>query len=375
MKITMFVAALCALGIMAHSIEVTAKETRSAHLEACMISSMNSIDFHGVALVGDRNGKYGAIARKEYEEGEVSQFDTNTRFDTGSVTKMFTSVLILQLSEQGKLRLDDAIGDYLPDIPNEFQSLKIRSLLSHSSGMGDVLLSEGSLFGDPYLKALETYEDLEDLRDFVFLHQPQDSGTFRYSNAGYILLGMLIEKLADQRYENHLDREIFDKLSMFSTSLNADNNVAVPYTRWGTGVFPLDLIWSPLERSPLPFTKGIPAGSSYSTLLDMYRFARALAGDELIGEDAQAEMFKPAIHYRRNGADRAYGLGATLSSDGRTIGHGGSGPGFNSALRINLDTGDVIVTFANLDRPMASRAANRLMSDLAEAKSCFKGAN
>lgn len=375
MKNTMLVAALCTLSFMAHATEVTAKEIRSERLEACMLSSMNSNDFHGVALVGDRNGKYGIIARKEHAEGEISQFDTNTRFDTGSVTKMFTSVLILQLSEQGKLGLDDAIGEYLSDIPDAFQSLKIRSLLSHSSGMGDVLQSEDSLFGDPYLKALETYEDLDDLRDFVFLHQPQEPGTFRYSNAGYILLGMLIEKLTDQRYEDYLDREIFDKISMSSTSLNADDNVAVPYTRWGTGVFPLDLIWSPLERSPLPFTKGIPAGSAYSTLLDMYRFARALAGGQLLGEEMFAEMVKPAVHYTRNGADRAYGLGATLSSDGRTIGHGGSGPGFNSALRINLNTGDVIVTFTNLDRPMASRAANRLMSDIADTDSCFKSAS
>lgn len=123
---------------------------------------------------------------------------TDTAYDVGSIGKLFTQIAILQLAERGKLSLDDTIGKYLPDYPDKGIAAKvtIRELLQHSSGIPDFLSRV-----TPEMKI----ESIVDLKDFLplFAQQPvefEPGSANRYSNSGYIILGLVIEAISKENY-------------------------------------------------------------------------------------------------------------------------------------------------------------------------------
>jgi D-alanyl-D-alanine carboxypeptidase len=158
-----------------------------------------------------------------------------TAFNLGSINKVFTQIAILQLGAAGKLDLDSTLATYWPDYPNRQVAGKItiRQLMRHTSGIG------GNIFGPP---ASGKRNDIRTLNDYLplFVDQPLafEPGTRNaYSNAGYVLLGLLIQRLSGEDYYTYVREHIFKPAGMTHTgSFVVDSlpaNTAIGYTRGG----------------------------------------------------------------------------------------------------------------------------------------------
>lgn len=204
----------------------------------------------------------------------------DTLFNIGSITKELTKVAIAQLAQAGKLSLDDTIAKHLPGtkLPSA-NTITLRQLLDHRSGMGD-------FFGPKYDAAPPA--KLRELADFVplFADEPLAfaPGTGqRYSNAGYIVLGLVIERLSGEKYRDYIAKHVLAPAGMTHTGFYAVDeripNRATGYTRRGDGDREL------AER--VPNTVGLPgrpssAGGTFSTAGDLLRYVDALLDDKLL---------------------------------------------------------------------------------------------
>ena len=169
----------------------------------------------------------------------------DTKFDFASMGKMFTATAIMQLKEKGLLNLEDKVVNVLPDYPNESvrNSVTVHQLLNHTSGLTDFFNEKFEHTAKHTVRNLEDY--LSFFKDDSLMFQP---GTkFSYSNAGYIVLGMMIEKLSGQNYYDYVKEHIFLPLEMYSTDYYSTDssveNMAEGYVNrdknniWQTNVY------------------------------------------------------------------------------------------------------------------------------------------
>lgn len=282
--------------------------------------------------------------------------NVNTRFNLGSMNKMFTGVAVLQLVAAGKVRLDATFGTYVKDYPNRqlASQVTIEQLLTHTGGTGD-------FFGPEFeahrlqLRTLSDYERLFGARGPAFT----PGSRYAYSNYGYILLGLVIERVSGQNYYDYVRQHVFAPAGMTSTgSQPADEivpNTAIGYTRNDKG-----------ELQPntdtLPY-RGIPAGGGYSTVVDLMRFADALLAHRLLSAH-YTELLTTGKVDTDTGARYAYGFDETRMNGVRCFGHSGGGPGINGQLEICPDIGYVVASLGNLDPPAASSIADFITNRL-----------
>ncbi len=283
-----------------------------------------------------------------------------TKFHLGSMPKMFTAIAVLQLVQQGKLRLDVPISEYLPDYPNQEQARKItlHHLLTHTSGLGDY-------FGREFDEKKGTILRLEDYYQF-FASKPlrfEPGERWSYSNAGMHLAGIVVERAAGISYYEYVQRHVFERAGMKSTGNNSAEErvpgLATGYTRFNTpDVFNVE----PATRSNLGTLppRGGPAGGGYSTLGDLHAFARGLLANRLL-DAKHTELLtsgKVAVPGAA-GAKYAYGFEEMPVGGVRSIGHSGGAPGMNAMLRIFPESGLIVVILSNYDPPFAQIFAQR----------------
>jgi CubicO group peptidase (beta-lactamase class C family) len=280
-----------------------------------------------------------------------------TKFNLGSMNKMFTAVAIAQLAQAGKLRFDDPVGKHLKDYPNRevAEKVTIHHLLTHTGGVGDI-------FGPEFDRHMET---LRDLKDYVALYgsrAPQfaPGSRWSYSNYGYILLGRIIEEVSGMSYYGYVREKIFLPAGMEGTA-----------SYWKTEEVP-DLARGYIAEpgagprrndSTLPM-RGTSAGGGYSTAPDLQRFAAALLSHKLLDAAHTALLTTPHAKAGRRGA---YGYGFMIEGEGpwRWFGHSGGAPGINSELRIFPETGYVVAVLSNLP-PSAQRVTEWISQRLPE---------
>src|SRR4051812_19076663 len=224
--------------------------------------------FSGVVLVA-RHGKVllqKPLGRANRETGAPNTLDT--QFRLGSMNKMFTAVATLQLVEAGKLALDDPIGKFLPDYPNQDVASKVtvRNLLTHTGGTGDIF---GSEFEKNRLTLREHGDYLKLYGARGLTHEP--GAEFRYSNYGFVLLGAVIEKVSGLSYYDYVRSHVFQPAGMTATD-SLPESEAVPNR--SAGYMKANGRWVP-NTDTLP-VRGTSAGGGYSTAGDLLRFAQAL---------------------------------------------------------------------------------------------------
>jgi CubicO group peptidase (beta-lactamase class C family) len=328
-----------------------------AALKAELQSQVEKDRFSGTVVVA-RNGRTVFKAAHGYADREKKiANELNTRFRIGSMNKMFTAVAVLQLVQSGKLALTDPVGKHLTDYPNRDVASKvtIHHLLTHSGGTGDI-------FGPQFLARRR---ELRELKDYVALYgtrapEFEPGARFAYSNYGFLLLGVLIEKVSGRSYYDFVQKHVYEAAGMNSSgSLSEDDvvpNRSIGYMRRGGSLQP--------NTDTLPF-RGTSAGGGYSTAEDLLRFANALLAHKLLDTHHTSLLTTGKIQGGRG--KYAYGF-MDFESDGvRFIGHGGGAPGMNGELRIYPNSGYVVVSLANLDPPAASRIAD-FISDRLPAK-------
>ena len=278
----------------------------------------------------------------------------DTKLNLGSMGKMFTAVAIAQLEQEGKLSFEDTLGKHLPDYPNKdaAQKVKLHHLLTHTSGIGDYFTKE---FMDASRERFRT------VRDFfpLFVDKPlsfEPGSQFRYSNAGYLLLGAVIEKITGRSYFDYVQERIFRPTGMINTGyfdMDHDTpNLAIGYTRELPERGKLGSQWK--NNLFMHVIRGGPAGGGFSTVEDLLRFAVALRSHKLLDEKHTELVLSPKTNFGKSPA-RKYGYGFVLETVGgtRIAGHGGGFPGINAELNMYLDKGYTVVVLSNYD--MAAR--------------------
>jgi len=286
--------------------------------------------------------------------GVPNQVDT--KFNLGSMNKMFTAVAIAQLAEAGKLAYDDPIAVHLPDYPNRDVAAKvtIHHLLTHMSGLNDYFNEK---FDGASRARFRTVQDFFPL----FVDDPlqfEPGSQWSYSNSNFIVLGAIIEALSGQDYFAYIRQHIYQPAGMINSDTYAMDretpNLAMGYTR-----NPGETEW----RNNLyeHVIRGGPAGGGYSTVEDLLRFAQALTQHQLLTPESTTLLTTGKVKLPgSDGAEYGYGFGVEMVNGHRRFGHNGGFTGINSELQIYPDLGYVVAVMSNYDPPAASRVAERI---------------
>jgi D-alanyl-D-alanine carboxypeptidase len=282
--------------------------------------------FSGVVVLA-KNGApvfQHAYGMADRERGVANNLET--AFNLGSINKVFTQIAILQLRAAGKLDPDSTLAKYWPDYPNKevARRVTVRQLMRHTSGIG------GDIFDSP---TGGTRHDVRSLKDYLalFVNEPPqfEPGTSNaYSNAGYVVLGLLIERLSGQDYYAYVRDHILEPAGMTRTgSFFVDSlplNTAIGYTTGSENAPPGAPVHPNTQELP---GRGSSAGGGYSTAQDLIKFVQALRERRI-----------------PNGLPAGLGIA------------GGSG-GINGVVDGDLPGGYDLVVLANLDPPAAERVA------------------
>ena len=237
--------------------------------------------FMGSVLVADKGE---VVFSKGYGLADVEQNIPNTsetKFMIGSITKQFTAMLITQLVEKGKLKLENTISDFIPDFPKDIgDKITVEMLLCHSSGL---ILPEGI---EKYYYATRKEEWLQE-----YLKQLSEEGLrfepgkgYGYSNAGYFILGLIIEKVTGKGYEEVLTEQILKPLGMTQTGCDRKGlvveNRATSYAKLRDRYSP----WNEETNSYDPAIWGFGCGNLYSTVGDLFKFSKGLSTNRLLSK-------------------------------------------------------------------------------------------
>jgi CubicO group peptidase (beta-lactamase class C family) len=322
-----------------------------AELKKKLAADTATDSFAGAALVA-KNGQpvfaeaYG-LADREHKTPNTLK----TRFRIGSMNKMFTAVAILQLVQAGKLGLNDPLGKYVTDYPNkDVAKVTINQLLTHTGGTGDI-------FG-PEFEA--HHKELRSLQDYVKLYGNrgvsfEPGSRWEYSNYGFVLLGVLIEKVSGQSYYDYVRDHVYKPAGMALTgSEPEDQSVtdrSIGYTKQGPGSGDG---WRP-NTDTLPY-RASSAGGGYSTVEDLLKFANALQQNKLL--DAHYTQLLTTGKVDAPMGRYAYGFVDRTVNRTRCFGHGGGAPGMNGDLEICPGPSYIVAVLANMDPSAASRISD-----------------
>jgi CubicO group peptidase (beta-lactamase class C family) len=296
-------------------------------------------DFRGNVLVS-KGGT--VLLRKGYglanrEEGIL--YTADTVFDVGSITKQFTAAAILKLEMQGKLRVEDPIGKYLPSVPDDKKAITLHHLLTHTSGL------ESDFAGDYDSVSRDEYVN----RILASKLRSKPGETYFYANSGYSLLGAVVEIVSSKPYEQYLRDNLFLPAGMRATGYKLpawpEATLAVGYhegKRWGR------INERPWDKDG-PYWALRANGGISSTLDDMLRWHVALMGDTVLSAVEKEKMFRRHVA-EGPGADSYYGYGWSIGESawgGNLIEHnGGNGTFFADFLRYT-DDGIVVILSTN----------------------------
>ncbi len=301
-------------------------------------------EFSGVVLLAKEGAPifeqaYG-LASKEYNVPN----NLETKFNLGSINKLFTKIAIGQLVIEGKIALDDPLGKYLPDYPNkDAQKATIRQIALMRSGIGD-------FFGPKFMTTPK--DKIRNTADFLALFASEplafEPGTKEeYSNGGYVVLGAVIEKVSGQSYYAYVREHIFKPLGMDATdSYEADvptANLASGYTTRG-GERETD---DAMRRNNI-YTRparGSAAGGGYSTAHDLLKLANALQSGKVVNPALAPDIPKPA------NAPFAAVKGAGIA---------GGAPGINAVMEASMPGGYTLIVLSNYDPPSAMKVARQV---------------
>ncbi|HLV86383.1 MAG TPA: serine hydrolase domain-containing protein [Candidatus Sulfotelmatobacter sp.] len=264
----------------------------------------------------------------------------DTRFRTGSVAKQFTATAVLLLHEQGKFELSDPIGKYLPDLPESWRSATIHQLLTHTSGIPTY--TQGPTFERMRRLGATPKEMIDSVRGqpLDFVHGTQ----FKYNNTGYILLGMLIEKLSGMSYERFVQENVFDRVGMKDSGFDEQHKI-IPRRARG-----YSLIKGTLQNADFLDTTGAwSAGGFYTTVNDLILWSEALAHGKLLEPESTRRMFLVYPETVLQGMHYGYGVVLAERFGHALQYHGGGITGFQSVLQRYPELSLVIAVLSNED--------------------------
>jgi CubicO group peptidase (beta-lactamase class C family) len=313
----------------------------SKELEGFLKRLAEADAFSGAVLLA-KNGvpvykaAYGT-ANKDY--GVSNKIDT--KFNLGSMNKMFTAVAVAQLVEKGKLSFDDPLSKFIPDFPDaeSAKKIQVKHLLSHTAGLGGYFSKR---YQDTSRAKLRTVDDMIALakQDEKLLFEP--GSKWQYSNTGMLVLGKIIEIVSGQSYYDYVRENIYKPAGMVNTDAyeldKVNPNLAVGYHKTFTDS---GIVWS--NNVFQHVMRGGPQGGGYSTVEDLLRFDQALRGGKLVSPEMVKVLTTPKPEL--NSPNYGYGFAANTAAG--TAGHSGGFTGIHSNLDMFLNSGWTAIVMSN----------------------------
>lgn len=312
------------------------------------LSELTQLGRFGGAVLIARSGKI--ILNKGYGMANLEHGVPNssqTKFRLASMTKAFTATAIMMLAERGKLNIQDSICKYIAQCPASWQTVTIRQLLNHTSGITE--------FGKPppaddcfRRTPMTTAATLERAKQFKPDFSPGEK--FAYSSIGYVLLGHIIEKASGTSYEGFLKENILAPLGMKNTGIDRQKEIikerAIGYRRAKDGSL------SNFEYFNLDYL--FAAGNLYSTVEDLYLWGRAFDGERLLKGKTLETVFTPGLENSGYGWEIfERGKRRFIRSDGRSFGF------TNSMTRYPAEK-VLVVVLSNIDTTEAGKISDAL---------------
>ena len=326
------------------------------------LDNLSESEFSGAILVAENDE---IIEKRAYGLSSIEydvQNKIDTKFNIASITKMFTAVAALQLYEQGRLDLEIPVGKYLPDYPNEIvrNSVTVHQLLTHTSGLNNFYVND--------LDKIKN-SNYEEISDFVplfandtLLSKP---GTkYDYSGTGFVVLGLIIEKVSGENYYDYIKENILEPTDMLATSeIQVDSivrNKASGYTsEFGQN--------KNLKKNDYYLTKASPAGFYYSTVEDLFKFSKALRNYKLLDKETTNLMVEPKL--KGYNTHLGYGIDIDNRYNQTIIGHSGGWYGIHCELMDFMHDNYTVIILSNIDdggKSGASKVADYFKNLIAE---------
>jgi CubicO group peptidase (beta-lactamase class C family) len=318
---------------------------------------MNSLSIPGLSISVLKKGKI--IFKKAYGYSNIelkSPATIQSSYHIGSVTKTFTAVATMMLWEEGKFKLDDNIGTYLPDLPPHWKPVTIRQLLNHTSGITTNLENP-----DAYCKfnyKIENYTQRNVIEETACLKLRFEPGSkFEYSGRNYFLIGMLIEKLTGKTYEQFLREKIFLRLHMDNTSMI--NYEKIILNRADGYNLDKGILTNSQQMNPII---EFADGGLVSTIEDLEKWMAGIKSGNLLKPATLNIMWNNPV--LSDGSTAPYGIGFGLSpfNGWRRVGHTGGIPGYSSCITHFIDSDVTVILLSNTyhDKYNVGLLANRI---------------
>ena len=307
------------------TLTVSFAQNKAAKIDALVQQYVNNKQFNGSVLVAEKGQ---VIFKKGYGMANMEWNIPNapdTKFRLGSITKQFTAMLVMQLVEKGKLKLEAKVTDYLPDYPKATgDKITIHHLLTHTAGVPNYTSFPGFF----QTKSRDPYKPDAFLKTFADMPLEFEPGTkYSYSNSGYFLLGAIIEKVTGKSYADVLNENILAPIQLKNTGYDLAGPIlpkrAAGYEKQGAGY-----LNTPYLDMSIPYA----AGSLYSTVEDLYKWDQALYTDKLLSASTKTTMFTPALDHYAYGWIVANQKIGGLKDSLLVIEHSGGINGFNTII-------------------------------------------
>lgn len=324
-----------------------------ARVDAYMRAAVANDHFTGAVLVA-RDGRPLVNTAYGMASYELNVPNTpSTAFNIASVTKQFTAMAIMQLRDRGKLNVGDPICNHLSNCPTAWQLITIRQLLTHTSGI-------------PNASDLPQWDEELSLKrygrtDFVDLFRTlplefAPGAKYSYSNSGYFLLGLIIERASGSSFEQFLKTNIFTPIGMAHSAYHDNRGIisgaATGYYSRGTSF---------ITATYVDPTTSLGDGGIVTTTGDLLRWDQALYTERLVSRQSLDEMFTPYM----NGYGYGWEVGTRFGK--KTLSHSGSNAGFSSYILRFPDDRLTVIVLGNGDRMSAGRAAGALSAIVLDA--------
>ena len=323
-----------------HSFAQTGNDTKTTKQINTYLTELEKVGFSGAVLV-ELNGN--KVISKGYgfnDKANALKNQSTTIFDIGSITKQFTAAAILKLEMQGKLTVDDKISKHFKIVPTDKINITIHDLLRHQSGLQS-----------------DVGKDFEKISQEKFLDTLMNSklrfevGTrFSYSNIGYSLLGMIIEKVSGKTYENYLYENLWKPALMEMTGYSRPKFYK---TKIAIGYYKDDKVWGkPTEKSwdkTAPYWHLAGNGGILSTTEDLYKWHKALLGELILSKESKNKLYHPKIRTEEN-YNSIYAYGWDVSQTNRKtnrVWHNGTNNIFYSDFMRYIDENITLIMLSN----------------------------
>ncbi len=322
--------------------------TKTEQLDKLMTHCFENNLFNGTILVSE-NGK--VIFRKAYGYADMEtkeKLKPESSFYLASVSKQFTTMAVMMLKEKGKLSYEDKLTKFFPEFPDYADRVTVRHLMTHTSGIPDHYR----------LGAYKVDLTNADVKDLLVKQEKLDfepGEKYSYSNGGYVLLAMIVEKVSGMPFHKFMKKNIFMPLKMKSTLVYDESKPEVANRAKGhhhiSGYNDYEIL-----------TSG--AGGMYSVIDDLYKWDQALYTEKLVKKETLEEAFTPVKLNSGEISNYGYGWGIQETDNGKIVSHSGGMNGYRTFIRRDLSKNNAHVILTNKGDALAMGDINTAITNI-----------